>query len=134
MARVDIDLTDNGGCFGCGKNNPIGLRLDFEFCDGKYLTRFTPGPEHQGFAGITHGGILATLADEAMARMVWDEGRAALTAELSIRFRRPARTGEPLVVSGWVERGEGRLMMCKSNIRTENGDLVAEATARMVRI
>ena len=134
MAVNNLDLRDNGGCFGCGANNPIGLKLRFELRDCRYVAEFTPMPEHQGFVGVTHGGILATLADEAMARLVWEEGNAALTAEFSMRFKQPAEVGKPLLVSGWVERSDGRLLFCRCEIRKPDGSLVAEATARMVRI
>ena len=87
-----LDLQDNGMCFVCGPKNPIGLKLEFVLDDGKYITRFTPGAEHQGFLGITHGGIVSTVLDEVMARLVYVLGIKALTAEMTIRLKKPAIT------------------------------------------
>ncbi|MDO8682890.1 MAG: PaaI family thioesterase [Armatimonadota bacterium] len=134
MRESILELSDDGGCFGCGKKNPIGLKLDFELRDGEYITEFTPGPEHQGFINITHGGILATLADEAMAKLVWIKGFKALTAEMSIKFKRPAETGKPLTIIGTIEKVEGKLIFCKAEIRKPDGTVVAEATAKMVKV
>ena len=54
-------------CFVCGVNNPIGLHLDF-WMDGEQVwTDFTPGREHQGYPGVMHGGLVATLLDESWA-------------------------------------------------------------------
>ena len=55
-------------CFVCGESNAAGLKLRFE-TDGRIVrTRFHPRPEHAGFKGVVHGGIIATVLDEVM---VW---------------------------------------------------------------
>jgi hypothetical protein len=51
-------------CFVCGIENSIGLKLSFYTDDeGRCITRFQPRPEHQGFPGQLHGGIISTLLD-----------------------------------------------------------------------
>jgi hypothetical protein len=51
-------------CFVCGIENPIGLKLKFYTDDeGRCIARFRPKPEHQGFPGQLHGGIISTLLD-----------------------------------------------------------------------
>lgn len=129
-----MELRDNGMCFACGPKNQIGLKLEFEFENGRYVTRFTPGPEHQGFEGITHGGILTTLLDEAMARLVWVKGYRALTAEMQIRLRKPAATGEELTVMGWMLRDSRRMIDCMAEARDPGGELVADAEAKMIKV
>jgi acyl-coenzyme A thioesterase PaaI-like protein len=51
-------------CFVCGVDNPIGLHLAF-YTDGEgqCIARFQPKPEHQGYPGHLHGGIISTLLD-----------------------------------------------------------------------
>ena len=135
LAENELKLSDNDYCFGCGKANPIGLKLDFtETEDGEYVTEFTPRPEHQGWRDITHGGILTTVADEAIGRMMWAKGVTAVTAEMTIQFKRPARSGAPLKVIASVVGEEGRVVDCKAEIRRLDGTLVAEATGKMVKI
>ena len=79
-------------CFVCGESNPIGLRLRFE-TDGRMVqTRFVPRPEHIGFKQTVHGGLIATLLDEAM---VWacavQTKRFAFCADLNVRFLNPVK-------------------------------------------
>ena len=129
-----MDLRDNGMCFACGPKNPIGLKLEFAFEDGKYVARFTPRPEHQGFEGITHGGILSTALDEAMARLVYQKGCRAVTAEMRIRLRKPAPTGKELTVSGWITSETHRMIECAAEARDAGGELIAEAVGRLVKV
>jgi acyl-coenzyme A thioesterase PaaI-like protein len=52
-------------CFVCGIENPIGLKLRFYTDDeGRCIARFRPKPEHQGYPGQLHGGIISALLDE----------------------------------------------------------------------
>ena len=121
-------------CFACGPKNPIGLKLVFKLVDGKFVAHFTPRPEHQGYDDITHGGIISTLLDEAMAKLVYAMGYLALTAELNIRYKKPAKIGEELIVSGWVVSEVKRVISCAAEIRNPRGELVAEATGKMMKV
>ena len=58
---MKLDVDDM--CFACGRKNPIGLKLQFHFDGDDYVTTFEVRPEHQGWAGIVHGGLLATALD-----------------------------------------------------------------------
>lgn len=131
---ADLELLDNDGCFCCGKKNPIGLKLEFEKKDGKYYTRFTPREEHQGYVGITHGGIISTILDEVMVRYLWTEGINSVTAEMTIRLKKPARTGKELTFCAEMEENNRRIIRCKAEARDPDGELIAEAVGRMVRI
>jgi uncharacterized protein (TIGR00369 family) len=131
----NLDLTGNDGwCFACGENNPIGLKLRFEEKNGEYITRFTPEKDHQGYTGITHGGILATLLDESMARLPWANGQNAVTAELTVRYKLPAKIGEELTVIGRIISENRRTISCSAEARNPEGRIVAEATARLVKV
>lgn len=124
---------DVGMCFACGPANPIGLKLDFQFVDGIFMAKFTPKPEHQGYDKITHGGIISTLLDEAMAKLVYVLGNNAVTAELNVRFRKPAIVGKELIVSGRVISEAHRVIECAAEIRYSDGGLVAEAFGKMMK-
>ena len=62
------ELPHTRSCFVCGESNPLGLQLRFHADGDEVRTRFVPRPEHIGFKGVVHGGLLATLLDEIM---VW---------------------------------------------------------------
>jgi len=130
----EFELLDDRWCFACGRDNPLSLKLEFEKRDGDYITRFTPRKEHQGYVGMTHGGIVATLLDEVMARLVWADGHRALTAEMTMRLRLPARTGEELTVVGRITGEDRRTISCSAEARDSEGRVVAKATARMMKV
>ena len=129
-----MELRDDGMCFACGPKNPIGLKLKLSFEDGKYVTRFTPQREHQGYVGIAHGGVIGTVLDEVMARLVYVKGYRAVTAEMTVRLRKPALIGEELTFAGWIRCDKARILDCAAEARNEGGELIAEAVARMVKI
>jgi len=121
-------------CFACGKKNPIGLKLEFEKLGEEYVTEFIPKAEHQGYEGITHGGIIATLLDEAMARLVWQDSGGAVTAEMNLRLKKPAPTGRKLRISARITGGDRRRVFCEAKAIEEEGAVVAEATAVIFRV
>jgi acyl-coenzyme A thioesterase PaaI-like protein len=63
-------------CFLCGIDNPIGLHLKF-YTDNerRCIARFQPKPEHQGYPGQLHGGIISMLLTGAMGRVAFVLGR-----------------------------------------------------------
>lgn len=116
-------------CFGCGPENEAGLQLTFEMRpDGRLRTRFVPQPHHAGWEGILHGGLMATLLDEAMMAYLYRIGVNAATAELTIRYRRPVKLGEELVVEAWEEARRGRLFRMAAEARRSEA-VVARASA-----
>jgi uncharacterized protein (TIGR00369 family) len=123
-------------CFGCGRQNPQSLMLRFRRCeDGGIWADFTPRRTHEGYLGMTHGGILATIADETMSWAVTDSGEIGVTARMSLTFRRPARVGESLRSIGQVTRSRGRAIDAEARILTVDSDeIVAEASARFIRV
>lgn len=86
-------------CFGCGRDNPIGLKLDMHMEDGRCVAYFTPKAEHESYGDRMHGGLTSTLLDEVMGDYVFrTAGKPAYTARLEIRFRSPIRIGETIKV------------------------------------
>ncbi len=123
-----MELQGDDYCFGCGAANPEGLRLRFAVDEGRRSAEatFTPRPEHQGYAGLTHGGIIAALLDEAMLKLCWELGIPAVTARLGVELRRPAPVGEELRVRGWIVEDKGKLVEAEAEITNSRGEVVAE--------
>jgi len=128
-------LRDDSFCFGCGRDNPIGLRLTFDWDGDTYLTRYVPEREHQGWAGRTHGGILALILDELLSRAALERhGMDWVTAELSTRLLRPAPIGRPLVGRGRIVSVRSRLIVCQGEVSDEEtGQIVASGEAKLMR-
>ena len=81
-------------CFACGSNNGVGLRLNFHKQeDGSVSGDFFADPKFEGYSGIIHGGIIATLLDSAMTHCLLMKDIPALTGRLSIKYSIPIRTG-----------------------------------------
>ncbi|MCX7911739.1 MAG: PaaI family thioesterase [Dehalococcoidales bacterium] len=132
MPKVILSSTDlsEGYCFGCGQNNPFGLKLTF-IRDGDGLrAEFTPGSHHQGWPGLLHGGILGCLFDEAMSNAAYATGNTCLTASMNIRIRQPIKLGVPLVVTARVSRMRRKIIETAAEVRLRDGTIVAEATAK----
>lgn len=128
-----MTIEDDHYCFACGPGNPIGLQLEFETePEGISRTVWTPKTEHQGYRNITHGGLVATVLDECMIRMLWHLGVPAVTAHLEVDLKLPAMTGEPLYCEGRVLRDRGRVLEVEADARNEAGDVVARATSKAV--
>ena len=111
-------------CFACGKENPIGLRIQFNF-DGETCTaEFTPDGNHVGWQDTVHGGIIYAALDDVMANVLYLQGRKAHTAKCEVRYRRPLRVGETIRLRGWVDKEKRRLAVLKGEARRAADDAV----------
>ncbi len=117
-------------CFACGPENPRGLHLLFEKGDsGEMSAELTPGPEMEGYLGIVHGGLVSTVLDEAMAKVVDASGAAALTAELRVRFRHHVSSGRTVRVRGWMTSHHKRVITTEAELTSADGVELAHAWA-----
>jgi acyl-coenzyme A thioesterase PaaI-like protein len=124
----------NEGCFGCGPANPIGFHLAFEeHPEGGVLARFVFRPEHQGWDGVVHGGLVSVLLDEAMAWAASSSTVMYYTARMEVRYRRPVPVHAPLVVRGWVLSKRGSRLETRAEVQSNGGEKLAEATALFLR-
>jgi len=121
-------------CFACGEKNPIGLRLQFRFEGDEYVTTFQVRPEYQGWAGIAHGGLLATVLDEVMARLLWEKQINAITGKLEVRYHKPVSIGDTLAVRGRITRHTSRGVETTAEARSADGSIVAQAKAVSVEV
>jgi acyl-coenzyme A thioesterase PaaI-like protein len=128
-ARVTAKKADYEACFGCGSRNPIGIHIaGFEAIEGGYESSFTPLPEHRGFEGVLHGGIVATALDEMLAwTATLEEDTFVFTGKLELRFRSPAPSDGSYRLRGFLDERRGRRLLLHGDCRTEAGTVVAEA-------
>jgi len=126
-------LEDDNYCFVCGEKNPSGLNLKFSLRDGKILTEFTPQKIHQGYKDIVHGGIISALIDEAMVQAALKNGMPAITAEITIRFKRPLMVGEKTIVEATIEDIKRKTIETSARIKTMDNTLIAEGHAKLLR-
>ena len=92
--KEQIENSFHQNCFACGANNGLGLGLKFhKHEDGTVFGNFFADPKFEGYSGIIHGGIIATLLDSAMTHCLLIKDIFALTGRLSIKYSTPIRTG-----------------------------------------
>jgi uncharacterized protein (TIGR00369 family) len=123
-------------CFGCGGANDGGMKLTFEQDNarGRIVGRFVLGERYQGGGGMAHGGIIATLLDEAMGKACRFREVRAVTAELSVEYLKPVDVHEEIVVEGWATEQKGRSLFHVGEIRNAAGDVLARGRGRFVVI
>ncbi len=123
-------------CFGCGGANEYGMKLAFEAnTEARVVTgRFRIGAKFQGSNGFLHGGIIATVLDEAMGKLCKLSDVRAVTAELTIEYLKPIRVDQEIHVEASESKREGRQLYHQGTIRNEAGDVLARGRGRFVVI
>ena len=134
--NVRLEPNPANKCFGCGGDNPGGMKLTFEQdnVNRKIVGRFVLGDRYQGGGGFAHGGIIATLLDEAMGKVCRFREARAVTAELTIEYLKPVSTGQEIIVEGRETEQKGRNLFMAGEIRNGAGEILARGRARFVVI
>jgi acyl-coenzyme A thioesterase PaaI-like protein len=128
--ETGIDADSQPTCFACGADNSRGLRLQFKKCEaGEMVAEWTPDPEFEGYRKIVHGGIVSTVLDEAMAKVVAASGEQALTAELRVRFRQQVPSKKMARVRGWIDSRNKRTIKTEAALTSSDGTELAHAWA-----
>lgn len=128
-----MERTRDNMCFGCGKDNPMGLHLHFRTDENGCYTSFVPQPVHQSYDGRMHGGLISSLLDETMGNYPYMyEHKVAYTARLEVRFRQPVRIGERIQVITKVKRRKGQLLEMTGQVVREDGTVAAEADGKLM--
>lgn len=83
---------------------------------------WTPSADWEGFEGVTHGGILSTLLDEAMSKAVVACGLVGMTCELKVRYRHFVETGEELHLKGWITERKRRRISAEASLCNNSGE------------
>jgi uncharacterized protein (TIGR00369 family) len=123
-------------CFGCGGANDRGMKLTFEQDDSTKRIRgaFKLGAEYQGGPGFIHGGIIATVLDEAMGKVSRFRGVRAVTAELVVEYLKPVPVDAALLIEAYEVEKTGRNLHYVGEIRNQSGQLLAHGRGRFVVI
>jgi uncharacterized protein (TIGR00369 family) len=125
-------------CFVCGESNPAGVHVRFyEQADGSVLSRFTPTDHHQGYPGRMHGGVITAVMDECIGRAImikYGEAIWGVTAELTVRFRKPVPLDVGLTAVGRITHEGSRLFEGTGELYLPDGTVAAEAAGKYVKL
>jgi len=135
-ATIRLEPNPANKCFGCGGDNAGGMKLTFEQdnVNRKIVGRFVLGEKYQGGGGFAHGGIIATLLDEAMGKVRRFREVRAVTAELTVEYLKPVNVQSEIVVEGRETEQKGRNLFMTGEIRNEAGEVLARGKGRFVVI
>ena len=122
-------------CFGCGVANPVGLHLEFLLANDHSVVCLAEIPDtFEGPRGYLHGGIIATLLDEAMSKAVRVGGFIAMTRNMEVDYLRPVPSGKAIRIEGRVTKGEGRKHWVEAKILNAEGTMLAQAKGLFIEV
>ena len=133
---IRLEPNPSNKCFGCGGDNPGGMKLTFEQdnVNRRIVGRFVLGERYQGGGGFAHGGIIAMLLDEAMGKVCRFREVRAVTAELTVEFLKPVSVEKEIVVEAHETEQKGRNIFQVGEIRNAAGEVRARGRGRFVII
>jgi uncharacterized protein (TIGR00369 family) len=128
-------------CYGCSGANPSGIAFDGYEVDGEVVGEWSAKEHHAGWPGIVHGGVLATVLDEATgwaATMAFRrrdgvDARPVVTAGYTVQFIAPIRVDERVVVRARVSELGDRKALVEASITSSSGEEAARCSATYVR-
>jgi uncharacterized protein (TIGR00369 family) len=123
-------------CFGCGRDNGSGMRLRFAVDETgrQSLCHFRLSKRYTGPPGHCHGGIIATILDEAMSKLNRLFDAPAPTSRMTVEYLRPVPLNRPLEVWSKNVSKRGRRLTHRAEIRDENGTVLARSRGIFVII
>jgi uncharacterized protein (TIGR00369 family) len=130
METVKLDK-----CFGCGKDNPIGLHLNTTYIEDKAHIEFEVKPDYCGYPGLLHGGLTALLLDEVMYYAIKKLDIVAVTVSLKIDYIRPGLVGHTLICEAQIVSQDGRRLDVTGEIKDAvSGKLIAKAKGKYLEV
>nr|WP_320050778.1 PaaI family thioesterase [uncultured Desulfuromonas sp.] len=130
-----MEIADDARCFVCGPENNRGLQAKFDI-DSEQLCSHCqialPG-DFQGWQNVVHGGVLATLLDEASIYACRSIAPQCVTAELTVRYKKPVPVETPLEITARVVEQKKRVFLVEASIAVD-GTVHAEASTKVFRL
>ena len=141
------DRLDGNHCYGCGKDNPLGMQIKSRWDGEVSVCTYTPGPEQcAGPTDVVYGGLIASLIDchsvgTAMAHFYNREGRDVgeapklwcVTGRLTVNYLKPTPMGQAIELTAHVVESSDRKAVVKTRV-SSNGTTTAEGETIAVRV
>ena len=129
-------FNDDNYCFVCGTQNPVGLKLNFRYDEkNEEMVSNTSFLRHfQGWQGVLHGGLISTVLDEIMIKAAAQKGLKCVTAELNIKFKKPALLKKEFIIKGKVNEIRRRIVFTEGSVVDSDGTTIAAANGKFITI
>jgi uncharacterized protein (TIGR00369 family) len=140
MSKPEENLTPlahaaQNRCFGCGQANPKGLHLEFLLAEDQSVVSLAAiADTYEGPTGYLHGGIIATLLDEAMSKSIRARGFIAMTRHMEIEYLRPVPSRAELRLEGRLTRSEGRKHWAEAKILDAEENTLARGKGLFIEV
>jgi len=123
-------------CFVCGPDNPDGMRLQFVLDEERqtFVCHFRLTDRYTGPPGHCHGGIIASILDDAMGKVNKLRHVVALTKEMTVEYLQPVPLHQPLRVEGHELEVHGRRHVNAAEIFNEQNEVLARSRGVFVAI
>jgi uncharacterized protein (TIGR00369 family) len=123
-------------CFACGKDNPHGMHLKFFFDrqQDSFICHFRLSKRYTGPPGHCHGGIIATILDDAMSKLNKLRDVIAATSRMTVEYRKPVPLQRKLRVESREISKRGRRLTRVAEITDERGTVLARSRGVFVII
>ena len=124
-------------CFVCGRKNPNGLYMAFyDNGENEVCSEYSVSELYQGYPGVVHGGVVAAMLDEVVARvsMIGDHHHFMMSVKMEVKYRHPVPTEAPLVILGRIVRMRGRLGKAVGEIILPDGKVAAESAMTLADV
>lgn len=118
-------------CFGCGNDNPFGLKLTFQGDPqaGTAWTEFEPPTFLSGSAGIMHGGFISLLLDEVSSKVLSMLDKRGLTRTLEVSFEKIVPLGKQIRLEARLLEQDGRKHIIEAKLLNSEGEILATSRA-----
>lgn len=116
-------------CFGCGSENPHGLRMRFETDGSRLYSSLTIADHLRGWSNLAHGGVISSILDEMMSwTAICLSERLILTKKMEVEFLRPVLINEEIFAEGWSEEIiNDRTAIISAHIMDSKGTVLARS-------
>jgi acyl-coenzyme A thioesterase PaaI-like protein len=123
-------------CFACGPDNPDGMHLRFRFDEraGRAWCRFRLPLRFQGPPGHAHGGVIATILDEAMGKVNKLRSVIAVTKTMDVEYLKLVPLRRSLIVEGRERSVRGRKHVNVAQILNDKGEVLARSRGLFIAI
>lgn len=115
----------NSICYGCGPANENGFQIKSFVEDDKVIAHWMPKDYHNAFPNVLNGGVIGTLLDchcnwTAAYHLMKAQGLSTtpctVTAEYSIKLRRPTPMATVLTLEAWLNHIDGNRAIIEGQI------------------
>ncbi len=109
----------------------------YDTAAGEVTVETTVPDQYQSYPGVVHGGIVASLVDEALGRVHMGlavNPRFMFTAKLSVNYRKPVPIGKPIKIVAHAVKSKRRSAFSVAEVYGPDGELLVDAEAVLVNV